>query len=41
MKTHPSDKRGNDFSDIHAATMPVHVPIRVMQTLCDQSKTNT
>jgi hypothetical protein len=31
-------QRGNQFSDIHAATMPLHVPAWVMQTLCDQSK---
>jgi hypothetical protein len=31
-------QRGNEFSDIHAATMPLHVPSWVMQTLCDQSK---
>lgn len=31
-------QRGNEFSDIHAATMPIHVPAWVMQTLCDQSK---
>ena len=31
-------QRGNEFSDIHAATMPLHVPAWVMQTLCDQSK---
>lgn len=31
-------QRSNAFSDIHAATMPVHVPSFVMQTLCDQSK---
>jgi hypothetical protein len=33
-----SPQRGNEFSDIHAATMPLHVPAWVMQTLCDQSK---
>lgn len=31
-------QRGNEFSDVHAATMPLHVPAWVMQTLCDQSK---
>jgi len=31
-------QRANEFSDIHAATMPLHVPVWVMQTLCDQSK---
>jgi len=31
-------QRGNEFSGIHAATMPLHVPVWVMQTLCDQSK---
>lgn len=29
-------QRGNEFSDIHAATMPVHVPAFVIQTLCDK-----
>jgi DNA modification methylase len=31
-------QRSNDFSKVHAATMPIHVPLWVMQTLCDQSK---
>jgi ParB-like chromosome segregation protein Spo0J len=31
-------QRNNEFSGIHAATMPVHAPAWVMQTLCDQSK---
>lgn len=31
-------QRSNDFSKVHAATMPIHVPSWVMQTLCDQSK---
>ena len=31
-------QRGNDFSEVHAATMPLHVPAWVMRTLCDQSK---
>lgn len=31
-------QRGNEFSEVHAATMPLHVPAWVMQTLCDQSK---
>ena len=31
-------QRGNEFSKVHAATMPLHVPAWVMQTLCDQSK---
>jgi DNA modification methylase len=32
-------QRSNEFSRVHAATMPLHVPAWVMQTLCDQSKT--
>ena len=31
-------QRGNEFAAVHAATMPLHVPTWVMQTLCDQSK---
>jgi DNA modification methylase len=31
-------QRSNEFSKVHAATMPLHVPAWVMQTLCDQSK---
>jgi DNA modification methylase len=31
-------QRSNEFSGVHAATMPLHVPAWVMQTLCDQSK---
>jgi len=31
-------QRSNDFSKVHAATMPIHVPSWVMQTLCDQAK---
>lgn len=31
-------QRGNEFSEVHAATMPLHVPAWVMQTLCDQSQ---
>jgi hypothetical protein len=31
-------QRLNEFSGIHAATMPMHVPTWVMQTLCDQSQ---
>ena len=31
-------QRNNDFSKVHAATMPIHVPAWVMQTLCDQAK---
>ena len=31
-------QRGNEFAAIHAATMPLHVPAWVMQTLCDQTK---
>jgi len=30
-------QRDNEFSDIHAATMPVHVPMWVIGTLCDKS----
>jgi DNA modification methylase len=32
-------QRSNDFSEIHAATMPTHVPSWVMGELCNQSKT--
>ena len=31
-------QHNNNFSKVHAATMPIHVPTWVMQTLCDQSK---
>lgn len=31
-------QRGNEYADIHAATMPVHVPAWIMGTLCDQAK---
>lgn len=31
-------QRNNDYADIHAATMPVHVPAWIMGTLCDKSK---
>ena len=31
-------QRANDYSDQHAATMPVHLPEWVLQTLCDQAK---
>lgn len=31
-------QRNNDFSKVHAATMPIHVPSWVMQKLCDQAK---
>jgi DNA modification methylase len=31
-------QRNNDFSSIHAATMPMHVPIWIMQSLCDQAQ---
>jgi DNA modification methylase len=31
-------QRKNDYADIHAATMPVHVPAWIMGTLCDQAK---
>jgi len=30
-------QRGNEFSGIHAATMPVHVPTWVLSTLCDKA----
>ena len=30
-------QRNNEYSDIHAATMPQHVPMWVMNTLCDKS----
>jgi DNA modification methylase len=32
-------QRNNEFSDLHAATMPVCVPLWVMQTLCDKAAT--
>lgn len=28
----------NEYTDTHLATMPTHLPLWVMQTLCDQSK---
>ena len=31
-------QRNNDYSDIHAATMPVHVPAWIFGTLCDQAQ---
>jgi DNA modification methylase len=31
-------QRDNEFSSIHAATMPVHVPLWVMEKLCDTAK---
>ena len=31
-------QRKNEFSEVHAATMPLHVPTWVMHTLCDKSK---
>lgn len=31
-------QRKNEYSDIHAATMPVHLPVWIMEKLCDQSK---
>ena len=31
-------QRSNEFSEIHAATMPIHVPEWAIKTLCDQSK---
>lgn len=31
-------QRDNDYADIHAATMPVHVPAWIMGTLCDQTQ---
>lgn len=33
-----SPQRGNQFSDFHAATMPIHLPLWVMTTLCDLSR---
>lgn len=32
-------QRNNEYADIHAATMPVHLPTWVIGTLCDQAKT--
>ena len=32
-----SPQRNNDFSTIHAATMPLHFPEWILGTLCDQS----
>ena len=32
-------QHSNEFASVHAATMPLHVPAWVMQTLCDQCKT--
>lgn len=31
-------QRKNEYSDIHAATMPIHLPVWIMEKLCDQSK---
>jgi DNA modification methylase len=31
-------QRNNEYSESHAATMPIHVPVWVFQTLCDKSK---
>ena len=31
-------QRNNEYAKVHAATMPIHVPAWVMQTLCDQTK---
>jgi len=31
-------QRDNEYSNIHAATMPVHVPAWILGTLCDQAK---
>ena len=31
-------QRDNEYADIHAATMPVHVPAWIMGTLCDQAQ---
>jgi DNA modification methylase len=31
-------QRANEYADIHAATMPVHVPAWIMGTLCDKSQ---
>lgn len=31
-------QRDNDYANIHAATMPVHVPAWIMGTLCDQAQ---
>ena len=31
-------QRNNEFSSIHAATMPVHVPLWVMEKLCNTAK---
>lgn len=32
-------QRKNDFASLHAATMPTHLPVWVMQTLCDKART--
>lgn len=31
-------QRKNEYANIHAATMPIHVPLWIMGTLCDQSQ---
>jgi DNA modification methylase len=31
-------QRKNEFSGVHAATMPIHLPIWIMQQLCDSMK---
>lgn len=28
-------QRENDFASVHAATMPIHLPVWILQTLCD------
>jgi DNA modification methylase len=32
-------QRGNEFSGVHAATMPIHLPIWAIGTLCDMAQT--
>jgi DNA modification methylase len=31
-------QRSNDYSDLHAATMPIHLPLWAIGTLCDRSR---
>ena len=31
-------QRKNEFSGVHAATMPIHLPVWIMQELCDSIK---
>ena len=32
-------QRNNEFAEMHAATMPLHLPRWILETLCDKAKT--